>query len=112
MKTTRALTVASSLLLASMVASFATAPLIVAAQAPSDDRATSFHAVSSGAHEDVPGGDLLVAAYAVVLVALIAYVAYIGAMQQGTQREMARLEKLVSARAKAEDEGSLPAKKV
>lgn len=70
------------------------------AQAPdaSDDRATSFHAVTGGEQEDVPGGTLLVAAYGVVLVALIGYVLYVGAIQQGTQREITRLEKLVSAR--------------
>ena len=77
---------------------------------PSEDRATSFHAVSGSAQEDVPGGTLLIAAYAVVLVALVGYVVYIGAIQQGTQREMARLEKLVTARRQADDD-ALAAKK-
>lgn len=73
---------------------------------PADDRATSFHAVTAGAHDDVPGGLLLVAAYAVVLVLLVLYVVYVGAIQQGTQKEIVRLEKLVLARSAPE-----PAKK-
>ncbi len=74
------------------------ASLAFAQDGSPDDRATSFHAVSGGEHEDVPGGDLLVAAYAVALVALVGYVGYVGAIQQGTQRELARLEALVRAR--------------
>jgi CcmD family protein len=97
MKTMRTWFVAAGLLVSSATLLM---PALALAQEPdpSEDRSTSFHAVSGSAQEDVPGGTLLVAAYAVVLVALVGYVVYVGAIQQGTQREMSRLEKLVSAR--------------
>ncbi len=101
MKTMRSLLLAVGLLVSSATLLGPALFFSVAvAQSPDaeEERATSFHAVTSGAHEDVPGGMLLVAAYAVVLVALVGYVLYVGAIQQGTQREMARLEKLVLAR--------------
>jgi CcmD family protein len=99
-----------SIVLAAALLGLSALPLaasLASAQQPDaqDDRATSFHAVTSGAHEDVPGGTLLVAAYAVVLVALVGYVVYVAAMQQGTQREMSRLEKLVAARSAPPDRG-------
>lgn len=90
---------ASLLASAALLALSALSIVPASAQDAPDDRATSFHAVSEGAHEDVPGGGLLVAAYGVALLALFGYVAYVGALQQGTNRELDRLEKLVAAKA-------------
>ena len=62
------------------------------------DRATSFQAVTGSAHEDVPGGQLLVIAYAAVLTLLAAYVGRIAMMQRASATEIARLEKLLATR--------------
>ena len=75
------------------------APVIAIAQ-DTGDRATSFQAVSGSAHEDVPGGTLLVAAYAVVLALLVVYVVYVATMQASASKELARLEKLLEDKTK------------
>jgi CcmD family protein len=77
------------------------APAIAIAQ-ETGDRATSFQAVSGSAHEDIPGGTLLVAAYAAVLVALVLYVLYVASKQASAAREIARLEKLLADKTKKE----------
>ena len=77
-----------------LVASLALAAPVLA-QDPGD-RATSFQAVSGSAHEDVPGGPLLVAAYAAVLVLLSAYVLRVAAMQAGATRGIERLDKMLA----------------
>jgi hypothetical protein len=64
---------------------------VALAQEGSGDRATSFEAVEGPPKEDVPGGPLLIGAYAFVLVLLIGYVARIGALQAKTARELERL---------------------
>jgi CcmD family protein len=66
------------------------------------DRATSFQAVQGAAKEDVPGGPLLVAAYAFVLVLVIGYAARLGALQAKTARELERLTRSLEARGKRE----------
>lgn len=56
-----------------------------------ESRATAFQAVEGPQKEQVPGGALLVSAYAFVLVLLVAYVARLGALQSKTAAEVERL---------------------
>lgn len=57
-----------------------------------NDRAASFEAVEAGAHtEQVPGGALLVAAYATVWILVLGYVVSLGFRQASTSRELGRL---------------------
>ena len=62
------------------------------------DRATSFQAVTGSAHEDVPGGQLLVIAYAAVLTLVAAYVGRIAMMQRASAVEIARLSTILDAK--------------
>ncbi len=68
-------------------------------QPPAEDAAASrsatFQAVEGASAEDVPGGPLLVSAYAVVLVLLVGYVVWLARLQAGTARELARLRAAV-----------------
>jgi hypothetical protein len=57
------------------------------------DRAQTFQAVEGGAQEDVPGGPLLVAAYALVLTALVLYVVRLTRLQRRIGGDIARLER-------------------
>lgn len=57
-----------------------------------ESRATEFRAVSGGQGEDVPGGGLLIAAYATVLVIVLGYVVYLGRLTAGTNRDLDRLQ--------------------
>jgi CcmD family protein len=75
--------------------------LSAVAQEQGEDRATSFQAVQGAQHEDVPGGKLLVGAYAVVLVLLVGYVARLGMMHQKTASEVERLSRLLESQRKA-----------
>lgn len=67
-----------------------------------EDRATSFQAVEGPPKEDVPGGPLLIGAYAFVLVLLIGYTARLGAMQAKTGRELERLTRAIETRGQKE----------
>ena len=68
---------------------------------PNDDgRATSFQAVQGAQKEDVPGGTLLVGAYAVVLVLIVGYVARLGMMHQKTASDVERLSRLLETQRK------------
>jgi CcmD family protein len=66
-----------------------------------ESRATSFQAVEGAQKESVPGGSLMVAAYAVTLVLLVGYVARLGMMHQKTASELDRLGRALDARRKA-----------
>jgi CcmD family protein len=57
-----------------------------------EDRAQSFQAVSGGVQEDVPGGPLLVIAYALVWIAVFGYVFRLVRLQKGMDDSLARLE--------------------
>lgn len=70
------------------------------------DRATAFQA---GAHQDIPGGTLLVAAYAIVLAVLLLYVVYIAFVQSGTAKELRRLEAVIEAKRNAKKSGDADA---
>lgn len=63
-----------------------------AAQDAASERAQSFRAVTGAVKEDVPGGPLLVAAYAVVWGFVLLFVIRVVRQQQQSQRDLARLE--------------------
>jgi len=60
-------------------------------------RETEFVAMTGPAQESVPGGALLVSAYAAVFVLLAAYVGRLALLQAATSRELARLEAALRA---------------
>ncbi len=74
---------------------------VAAAQDAAEERATSFQAVEGPQKEQVPGGPLLVGAYAFVLVSLVAYVARLGLMQRRTAQDVARLSEVIESKRKA-----------
>lgn len=74
---------------------------VLAQEDAADSRATSFQAVEGAQKEDVPGGPLLVGAYAVTLLLLVGYVARLGMMHQKTASELERLGRALEARRKA-----------
>lgn len=55
------------------------------------DRSAAFRAVQGPDSEQVPGGTLLISAYAVVMVLLVGYVGRLGLLQRKTNAEVARL---------------------
>jgi CcmD family protein len=61
-----------------------------------DDRAETFQAVSGGVKEDVAGGPLMLAAYAVVWVTLFGYVWRLNRLQRGVESNLERLERTVA----------------
>ena len=61
-----------------------------------DDRAESFQAVSGGVKEDIAGGPLMLAAYAVVWVTLFGYVWRLARLQRGVETNLERLERSVT----------------
>jgi hypothetical protein len=71
--------------------------LTASAQDAAEDRATSFQAVTGAVKEDVPGGPLLLAAYAAIMVVIIGYGVRLVRMQQRAQTDLARLERQISA---------------
>lgn len=58
---------------------------------PADSRATAFRAVEGPQTEHVPGGALMIGAYAVVWVLLLLFVVRLGLLQSRTAREIDRL---------------------
>jgi CcmD family protein len=70
------------------------------AQAPAtnsvEGRAQSFEAVSGAMKEDVPGGPLLIAAYAVVWVAVFGYVLRLGRLHVQVEQSLGRVEAAVA----------------
>jgi hypothetical protein len=95
-------TLARSFVIASLCALCWGGALALAQQDTVGDRATSFQAVEGAAKEDVPGGPLLLGAYAFVLVLLVGYAARLGALQAKTGRELERLTRALEARGKRE----------
>jgi CcmD family protein len=74
---------------------------VLAQEDPADSRATAFQAVEGAQKESVPGGPLLVSAYAFVLVLLVGYVARLGLMQRKTAAEVERLAQAIEQKRKA-----------
>ena len=77
-----------------------------AAQTAAEDRATSFKAVTGAVKEDVPGGPLLITAYAAILIVVIAYGVRLVRMQARAQADLARLERQIAAGASQSSEGA------
>lgn len=67
------------------------------AQDAAEDRATSFKAVSGAVQEDVPGGPLLLGAYAAILIVILGYGVRLVRMQAKAQGDLARLERQLAA---------------
>jgi hypothetical protein len=61
------------------------------AQDAAEERSQSFQAVKGAVQEDVPGGPLLVYAYAFILLLLVGYLVRLVRLQQRSEREVARL---------------------
>jgi hypothetical protein len=76
--------------------------LALPALAAAQDRATEFVAVSGPAHESVPGGALLVTAYAFVWLVVLGIVLRIALVQAKTGKDLARLEKAIADRVSKE----------
>jgi len=85
--------------------------LAIAAQAvaqdAAEDRATSFKAVTGAVKEDVPGGPLLLGAYAAILIVIIGYGVRLVRMQARAQGDLQRLERQLAAGA-SQPSGNAP----
>jgi hypothetical protein len=66
-----------------------------AAEDAAESRATAFQAVEGPQQEQVPGGGLLIGAYAFVLVLLVGYVGRLASLQRKTTREIERLTRAI-----------------
>jgi CcmD family protein len=62
-----------------------------------EDRAQTFEAVTGAVKEDVPGGPLLIAAYAVVWLAVFGYVVHLGRLHGRLSESLQRIETAVGA---------------
>lgn len=60
-----------------------------------ESRSAAFQAVEGPQAEQVPGGPLLVYAYATILVLLVAYVARLGSLNAKNRAELARLSSAI-----------------
>jgi hypothetical protein len=65
--------------------------LPVFAEDPAESRSAAFQAVEGPQAEQVPGGPLLVYAYATILVLLVAYVARLSSLNAKNRTELDRL---------------------
>ena len=61
------------------------------------DRAQSFQAVTGAVKEDVAGGPLMLAAYAVVWLAVFVYVLRMVRLQRGMEDSLSRLERSIGS---------------
>ena len=64
------------------------------------DRAQTFEAVTGAVREDVPGGPLLVAAYALIWLCVFGYVFRLVRLQRGSDENLARLQQDLQKAAK------------
>ena len=62
-----------------------------------DDRAASFQTVTGAVKEDVAGGPLMLAAYAVVWLAVFIYVFRMIRLQRGMEDSLSRLERSIGS---------------
>ena len=67
------------------------------AQDAADDRAQSFQAVEGGVKEDIAGGPLMLAAYAVVWLVVFGYVFRLVRLHRGLEDNLNRVERAVGA---------------
>jgi hypothetical protein len=70
-------------------------------------RETEFVAMTGPAKESVPGGALLVSAYAVILLLLFAFVGRMALLQSSTSKELARLDVALRTRVDTKAVGSV-----
>ncbi|MDH5672333.1 MAG: hypothetical protein OEZ06_09300 [Myxococcales bacterium] len=68
-----------------------------------EGRSTEFRAVEGATEEDVPGGPLLVGAYAVILALLVLYVLRLSGLQRRLAGDLGRLERTLAAGGDAAD---------
>lgn len=86
-----------SLLALSAAAQDAPADSDGAADEAGESRAQAFQAVDGAVKEDVPGGPLMVAAYAVIWLVIFGYVLRLVALQRRTLEEIVELKKVIEA---------------
>lgn len=70
------------------------------AAAEAGDRGEAFRAVEHGETEDVPGGPLLLGAYALVWLFVLAYMLRLARLQRSTENDLARLQQSVEKAAR------------
>jgi CcmD family protein len=75
-------------------------PLLAVAQDAQSDRAQTFEAVSGAVKEDVPGGPLVLIAYALIWLAVFGYVFRLVRLQRGADENLARLQQDLDKAAK------------
>ncbi len=69
----------------------------LAEQDVASQRATEFQAMEGARAEDaIPGGNLMIAAYGVVMLLLVGYIARLGMLQRRTSSDVARLSELIA----------------
>jgi hypothetical protein len=73
---------------------------LVSAQPASEDRATSFEAVSGPVKEDIAGGPLMLGAYAAVWLAVFGNVFRMLRLHRSLQGDLERVERAVGAAGK------------
>jgi len=73
------------------------------AEKAASDRAQTFEAVTGAVQEDVPGGPLLVIAYAIVWLAVFGYVFRLVRLHKGVDDSIARLEQDLAKAARRAD---------
>jgi len=66
------------------------------------DRATSFRAVSGSEAEEVPGGTLLIASYALIWIFLMLYLHRVGRLSATVRADVERLSAAIEARPEGE----------
>lgn len=105
-------------LLAVLIGSATLAPAVAHAQDAdagvaegTTGRETEFVAMTGPARESVPGGVLMVSAYAVILLLLAAYVGRLALLQSSTSKELVRLDAALRARSGGEAQGKSKAEK-
>ena len=76
------------------------------AQDAASSRAAAFRAVEGPVEESVPGGTLMLAAYAVIWVLLFGYLYRLARLQSQNAKELARIESMVRRADAARPEGS------
>jgi CcmD family protein len=79
--------------------------LVHAQKDAAEERATSFQSVPGAVKEDVPGGPLMLAAYAIVWLAVFGYVFRLVRLHRSVEVNMARLERAVNSAPVQDDAG-------
>lgn len=85
--------------------SVSTSSSVFAQDGGADSRATTFRAMQGPAHESVPGGTLMIAAYSLVWFFVFAYVARIGMLATKTAGEIERLSADLKKKSAATESG-------